>query len=121
MIKSGLTKAAAVHQFKVIAKSVANWSGALGDGVDGLRNRSPRPLPATPAAIEALRRQRYSGKQIAAEVGILRNRQSYPAAVGIELVARRGTRRAGAALPRPTATPRASSSATGPTLALMTP
>jgi Homeodomain-like domain len=45
--------------------------------VDGLRDRSSRPLsspgqtaPATCAAIEALRRQRRTGKQIAAELGI---------------------------------------------------
>jgi transposase InsO family protein len=47
------------------------------EGVDGLRDRSSRPhsLPGqTPAAacaaVEALRRQRCTGKQIAAEVGI---------------------------------------------------
>jgi hypothetical protein len=45
--------------------------------VDGLRDRSSRPLsspsqttPATGAAIEALRRQRHTGKQIAAEIGV---------------------------------------------------
>src|SRR5262249_8173770 len=47
------------------------------EGVDGLRDRSSRPLslpgqtpPATCAAIEVLRRQRYTGQQIAAEVGV---------------------------------------------------
>jgi len=47
------------------------------EGVDGLHDRSSRPLsipsqraPATAAAIEALRRQRYTAKQIAAEVGV---------------------------------------------------
>ena len=47
------------------------------EGVDGLRDRSSRPhsLPSqTPAAtcatVEALRRQRYTGKQIATEVGV---------------------------------------------------
>ena len=42
-----------------------------------MHDRSSRPLsspsqtaPATAAAIEALRRQRYTGKQIAAEVGV---------------------------------------------------
>ena len=46
-------------------------------GVGGLRDRSSRPhsLPgqtpaATCATVEALRRQRYTGKQIAAQVGI---------------------------------------------------
>lgn len=47
------------------------------EGVDGLRDRSARPLslpsqtaPATCAVVEALRRQRHTGKQIAAEVGV---------------------------------------------------
>ena len=45
--------------------------------MDGLRDRPSRPLsspsqttPATGAAIEALRRQRHTGKQIAAEIGV---------------------------------------------------
>jgi hypothetical protein len=47
------------------------------DGVDGLRDRSSRPhsLPSqtpvtTCTAIETLRRQRHTGKHIAAEVGV---------------------------------------------------
>jgi hypothetical protein len=47
------------------------------DGIDGLRDRSSRPHslpgqtpPATCTAVDALRRQRYTGKQIAAELGI---------------------------------------------------
>src|SRR4051812_41559412 len=51
--------------------------GFRAGGVDGLRDRSSRPLslpsrtgPATCAVIGALRRRRYTGKQIAAEVGV---------------------------------------------------
>jgi hypothetical protein len=47
------------------------------EGVDGLRDRSSRPLslpsqtaPATCAVVEALRRQRYTGSQIAVEVAV---------------------------------------------------
>jgi transposase InsO family protein len=47
------------------------------EGVDGLRDRSSRPLSsdsqipqATCDAVEVLRRQRYTGKQIARELGI---------------------------------------------------
>jgi transposase len=65
VVDGGLSRAAAwVKRFRA-------------EGVDGLRDRSSRPhsLPSqTPAAacatVETLRRQRYTGKQIAAEVGI---------------------------------------------------
>src|SRR5579872_6059441 len=78
VIEGGLTKAAAAVQFNVTAKTVAKWVKRFGEeGVDGLRDRSSRPLsspsqtpPATSAAVEMLRRQRYTGKQIAAEVCI---------------------------------------------------
>jgi len=74
----GLTKAAAARQFHTTAKTVGKWVKRFQEeGVDGLRDRSSRPLSspdktpaATCAAIEALRRQRYTGKQIAAEVGV---------------------------------------------------
>ena len=54
------------------------WNGSAKErGVDGLRDRSSRPLslpsqtaPATCTVVEALRRQRYTGKQIAVEVGV---------------------------------------------------
>jgi IS30 family transposase len=49
----------------------------LSKGVEGLRDRSSKPLsspgqtpPATCAAVETLRRQRHSGKQIAAQLAI---------------------------------------------------
>src|SRR5439155_805112 len=59
-------------------KTVAKWVERFrASGVDGLRDRSSRPLslpsqtaPATCAVVEVLRRQRHTGKQIAAEVGV---------------------------------------------------
>src|ERR1700731_3603852 len=73
-----LSKAAAAGQFNITPKTVAKWVKRFrAEGVDGLRDRSSRPLsspsqtaPATAAAIEALRRQRYPAKQIAAEIGV---------------------------------------------------
>src|ERR1700704_5935660 len=78
VIEDGVTKAAAARQFNTTAKTVAKWVERFrAEGVDGLRDRSSRPLslpsqtpPATCAAVEALRRQRHTGKQIAAEVGV---------------------------------------------------
>jgi len=76
--EGGLSKVAAAGQFNVTPKTVAKWVARFRtEGVDGLRDRSSRPhslpgqtAPATCAAVEALRRQRYTGKQIAAEVGV---------------------------------------------------
>ena len=78
VIEGGLTKAAAAVRFNTTAKTVAKWVKRFrAEGVDGLRDRSSRPLSlpsqtpaATCAAVEALRRQRHTGKQIAAEVGV---------------------------------------------------
>jgi transposase InsO family protein len=64
--------------FNTTPKTVAKWVNRFkAEGVDGLRDRSSRPLsspvqtpPATCGAVEALRRQRYTGKQIAAELHI---------------------------------------------------
>jgi transposase len=77
-MEKGLSKAAAARQFNTTPKTVAKWVERFcADGVDGLRDRSSRPLslpsqtaPATCAAIEALRRQRYTGNQIAVDVGV---------------------------------------------------
>jgi transposase InsO family protein len=78
VIEGGATKAAAARQFNTTAKTVAKWVERFrAEGVDGLRDRSSRPHslpsqtpPATCAAVETLRRQRHTGKQIAAEVGV---------------------------------------------------
>src|SRR6516165_6120495 len=78
VVEGGLSRAAAARQFNVTPKTVAKWVKRFrAEGVDGLRDRSSRPhsLPGqTPAAacaaVEALRRRRYTGKQIAIEVGV---------------------------------------------------
>ena len=78
VIEGGLFEAAAARQFNTTAKTVAKWVERFrAEGVDGLRDRSSRPLslpsqtpPATCAAVETLRRQRHTGKHIAAEVGV---------------------------------------------------
>src|SRR5438094_1223839 len=78
VIDGGLSEAATARQFNTTPKTVAKWVARFrAEGVAGLRDRSSRPLslpsqtaPATCAAVEALRRQRHTGKQIAAEVGV---------------------------------------------------
>jgi transposase InsO family protein len=78
VIEGGLNNAAAARQFNTTPKTVAKWVERFRvDGVEGLHDRSSRPLsspsqttPAAYAAVEALRRERHTGKQIAAEVGV---------------------------------------------------
>lgn len=78
VVEGGLSKTAAARRFNTTPKTVAKWIRRFrAEGVDGLRDRSSRPLslpsqtaPATCAAVEALRRQRYTGSQIAVEVGV---------------------------------------------------
>jgi transposase InsO family protein len=78
VIDGRLSKAAAAHRFNTTPKTVAKWVERFrAEGVDGLRDRSSRPLsspsqtvPAPCAVVEALRRQRYTGKQIAVETGV---------------------------------------------------
>jgi transposase InsO family protein len=78
VVTGGLSKAAAARQFNTSAKTVAKWVERFGKaGIDGLRDRSSRPHSSpsqTPqaacAAIEAGRRQRCTGKQIAIKVGV---------------------------------------------------
>jgi transposase InsO family protein len=78
VLDGGLTRAAAARQFNTSAKTVSKWVGRFEEeGAEGLRDRSSRPLsspsqtkPAACAAIEALRRQRRTGEQIAMEVGV---------------------------------------------------
>ena len=78
VVDCGLSKAAAARRFNTTAKTAAKWVERFrAEGVDGLRDRSSKPLsspsqtpPATCAAAEALRRQRHPGQQIAAELGV---------------------------------------------------
>ena len=78
VVEGGLSKAAVARLYRTTPKTVAKWVARYGaEGVDGLRDRSSKPLslpsqtqPATCTVIEALRRQRHTGKQIAAEVGV---------------------------------------------------
>ena len=78
VVDAGLSKAAAARQFNTTPKTVAKWVDRFrAEGVDGLQDRSSRPLsspsqtaPAACAAVEALRRQRFTAKQIAAEAGV---------------------------------------------------
>src|SRR3954471_5748591 len=78
VVDAGLSYAAAARQFNTTAKTVAKWVERFRkEGVDGLRDRSSRPLSSpdqTPRAtcdvVEVLRRQRYTGAQIAAQVGV---------------------------------------------------
>ncbi len=78
VVECGLSKAAAARKFNTTPKTVGKWVERFrAEGVDGLRDRSSRPLSspdqtpqATCDAIEALRRQRHTGAQIAAEAGV---------------------------------------------------
>jgi transposase InsO family protein len=78
VVEGGLTKAAAARRYNTTPKTVAKWVDRFRThGVDGLRDRSSRPLSlpsqtpvATCAAVEALRRQRYTGKHIASNLAI---------------------------------------------------
>jgi transposase InsO family protein len=78
VVDGGLSCAAAARNYNTTPKTVAKWVKRFrAEGLDGLRDRSSRPLlsdrqtpQATCDAVEALRRQRYTGKQIARELGI---------------------------------------------------
>jgi transposase InsO family protein len=78
VLEGGLNKAAAARKFNTSPKTVAKWVERFRkEGIDGLRDRSSRPHSspdqtpqATCEAVEALRRQRYIGTQIAAQLGI---------------------------------------------------
>ena len=78
VMDEGLSKAAAARRFNTTPKTAAKWIKRFeAEGVEGLRDRSSRPhsspsqtAPATAAAVEALRRQRRTGNEIAAEVGV---------------------------------------------------
>jgi transposase InsO family protein len=78
VVEGGLSQAAAARQFNTTPKTVGRWVKRFrAEGVTGLHDRSSRPLSSpnqTPQAacnaIEVLRRQRYTGEQIAGEVGV---------------------------------------------------
>jgi transposase InsO family protein len=78
VMEGGSSKAAAAPAFHTTPKTVAKWVARLrAEGAAGLQDRSSRPrsspsqaAPAICARVEALRRQRHTGEQIAAEVGV---------------------------------------------------
>jgi transposase InsO family protein len=78
VVDERLSKAAAARRFNTTPKTVAKWVERFESaGVEGLRDRSSRPhsspsqtAAATVAAVETLRRQRRTGHEIAAEVGV---------------------------------------------------
>ena len=78
VIDGGLSRTAAARAFHTTSKTVAKWVTRfrLG-GVAGLQDRSSRPHSSPSQTglvactrVEALRRQRHTGAQIAAEVGV---------------------------------------------------
>ena len=77
-VASGQMPEAAARAAGVCLRTVRKWMARFeAEGLEGLKDRSSRPhrlYRPTPAAIveqvEALRRQRWTGKQIAAELGI---------------------------------------------------
>jgi transposase InsO family protein len=78
VVDDGLTQAETARRFNTTSKTVGKWVRRYRkEGTDGLRDRSSRPLSspvqtplATCAAIEALRRQRYTGAQIATQLAV---------------------------------------------------
>jgi transposase-like protein len=104
VVDKGLTKAAAARRFNTSTKTVAKWVERFGqEGVQGLRDRSSRPhsspnqtSQAACTAIEALRRQRFTGEQIA--VDLASDGEPHPSAAGPQSAQSAGTSRAGAAL-----------------------
>jgi len=78
VVDAGLSVATVARLYRTTPKTVSKGVARFcAEGVDGLRDRSSKPQsspsqtpPTTCAAIEASRRQRHTGKQIAAEVGV---------------------------------------------------
>ena len=78
VVDGGLSQAAVARLYRTTAKTVGKWVERFcREGVAGLRDRSSKPLSSpsqTPlaicSAVEALRRQRHTGKHIAAQVGV---------------------------------------------------
>jgi transposase InsO family protein len=77
-IESGQTPEAAARAAGVCPRTARKWHARFkAEGLEGLKDRSSRPhrlRKPTPVAVtakvEALRRQRFTGKHIAAEVGV---------------------------------------------------
>ena len=98
---SGQTPEAAARAAGVCPRTARKWVARFkAEGVAGLKDRSSRPhhlRKPTPAAvvetIEALRRQRWTGKQIAAELGVSAgDRQPHPQAPRPQSHRRRSSR-----------------------------
>jgi len=78
VVDGGISNAAAARQFNTTPKTVRKWVKRFrAEGVAGLCDRSSRPLSsasqtpqATCDAVERLRRQRYTGAQIARQLRI---------------------------------------------------
>ncbi len=78
VVDGGLTKSEAARRYNTTPKTVGKWVERFRkEGVEGLCDRSSRPHSspdqtplATGDAIEVWRRQRYTGAQIAAKVGV---------------------------------------------------
>jgi Uncharacterized membrane-associated protein/domain len=78
VVDDGLSKAEAARRFNTTGKTVAKWVERFRKlGVEGLRDRSSRPLSSpsqTPAAtcdaVEALRRERRTQEHIAAQLAL---------------------------------------------------
>ena len=90
--RGGITAADVGAQFQVSAKTVRKWSRRMQlEGQSGLHDRSSRPLksptalsPEWRAAVEALRRLRFTQVQIAAVLGLSKSRvQRNVAALGL--------------------------------------
>lgn len=78
VVDGGLSQAEAARRFNTTAKTAGKWVRRFrAEGVDGLRDRSSRPLSspsqtalATCDAVEALRRRRHTQAAIAAQTGL---------------------------------------------------
>src|ERR1700735_1516821 len=78
VMEGGSSKAAAARAVHTTPQTVARWiARCRAKAAAGLQDRSSRPHsspgqtpPATCERVEALRRQRHTGEQIAAEVGV---------------------------------------------------
>src|SRR3978361_1395829 len=78
VVDCGMSKAAAARQFNTTIKTAAKWIERFrADGVEGLRDRSSKPLSSpsqiplsTADAVESLRRQRCTQEQIAVQLAI---------------------------------------------------